>query len=424
MSVSSGSPALLSDIVKSLHRRHNFREISTWERPSTGNGVYRLTAKTPDNHVQVINEIDIYVDKGGNTIEIHHGRSIYQGLTLETFNSVVERLCSYNFAPFDNGRVCDIALIARGARNNNVVVEKRRDSSGPFSSFPFFKGIKYGDFNKALHKLLLLDNGSIKEFEKSSREGPTVIVIIKTDEDLMHVILTLSASFHNLTPKEWDIHNISDIRAGGPTNHFSATGFEILKDLYGEMWPVQSATEPGAKQSGSPFAAYHNLWMPGAHNLAAHDPVAQQGTDETMVVLLCGRGYRKQIFMENAIHEGLPCYKLPFFGNTTCNEIVSRLEACASHGLVDFQHTNHYKVVHLEINERSGKTKYAILINPINDQIANSVKEFIQHDTKGLTFGYQILHEMYTLAREGRENLSITAAGIILKCINIDGNLK
>jgi hypothetical protein len=419
MSVSSGSPALLSDIVKSLHRRHNFREISTWERPSTGNGVYRLTAKTPDNYVQVINEIDIYVDKDGNTIEIHHGRSIYPRLTLENFNSVVERLCSYNFTPLMKQHSYDITLIVRGERNNNVVVENR----GNFSSFPFLKGINYGNFDGALGNLRL-DNGSIKVFEKTSRQGPTAIVIIKTSEDLMRVMSTLSASFPDLREKAWDIHNISDIRAGGPTSHFSATGFEILKDLYGEMWPAQSSTpaEPGAKQSGSPFAAYHNLLVPGPHNLAAHDPVAQQGTDETVVVLLHGRFLIKNIFMENATdpHTGQTFHRFPFFGNTACSEIVSRLEVLH----LDFNFASHNKVVHLGINKHNGNNQYAILINAVDYRIADSVKEFIQHGTSGLIFGDQKLQEIYSLAQERRHNLSIFAAEIILKYINADGSFK
>jgi hypothetical protein len=318
-----------------------------------------------------------------------------------------------------------------------VIVQKLSNYFG----FPFLGSVNYGRLDGALKKLSLA-NLNLKVFGK--KLNPTLIVIIKTDMELKHFMSTLSSNLdglsagdHVLSGKTYEIYDISTICSGQYGNGFSESGFDILKDMYSEIWPVSPSTpgQPGAHHHISPspsdFSKYHHAM----HGVVSHSSSGSQGpmplpdpspTDDTVVVLLHGKSRILQIFMEDAIDQyGNQFHRFPFFGNRAYSEIVSTLSRIPN---INFDFPKHYKIVYLGKNKNHNNNEYAILVHAIDQRIADGVKSFIQSYipfvTNRLIFNDQNFSQIYQSAARRQPTISISAAPIITDYIDEHGNLK
>jgi len=424
----SGLPPLTHDIERSLRQHHRFKSIPDWEL-TTSHG-YSLTVHTPDHGGKIVDEISIVVDKSGNFINLINGSVIYPRLTLDDFNSVLGRLCSYNINAPDDHRAYNITFIVRGRGNNSVVVENRED--GDFFSFPFFQGINYRIFQNSLS---VLRSDILRKVVVGKVSGDELTVIIEVSKPLMEFMHELSSGLTGLRAKSFCLGDIFAIKSRGPEGNFAKTGFKILIDLYSNMWPVAPppSDHPIAHHHihhhPSDFSKYHHA-MPG---VVSHPPAGRtqllpdsSPTDDTVVVLLHGKSYARQIFMEDAEDQyGKQFYRFPFFGNRAYSEIVSTLSRIPG---INFDFPKHYKIVHLGKNAKNNNNEYAILVHAIDQKIADGVKGFIQSYTPFVTnrliFNDQEFSQIYQSAAMRQRTISITAAPIITNYIDKDGNLK
>jgi hypothetical protein len=422
MSVNHDKTETLMQGVSDILRKCNFTIPPQWKLTSLGHRSLEVEDTDPK---KVFRNFSINVHHEGNTISIVNGHTVYKNLTLEEFTSTIKRLCSYTITPPSQAHHYDIAIILRSKGSNDVVVENR----GNFAGFPFFTKIFYKNLDDNFGKLGL-GNGSLKMFGKVL--SSELIVIMQTDEDLSEFMSKVRRSTDpNFNVKKiYEILDISKTLRSGPTESFSAFSFNLLKDLYNEMWPIIASPMHADMPLAHQNPALPNPYpiMPLAHQNPNLKPFFDRNLppptvkDKIAVVILSGRAEAKKLFMENANDpsEG-PFSRFPFFDGISYSTMADKL---TSQFGVDFRHENRYRVA------RISDGNYCILVHPIDDTMANRIKLFINDNPvfvgNGLVFADKNFKEMYRIAKnvENDKRISRFAAAILTRFINEDGSFK